>query len=92
MMAARARLTGDAEPAAKILAAPHPGQVTPVSANAGIRCRGYDGGMSPATALLLHGFASGPASMWRFREWLAELVVPGGGQGAARARRPRPGR
>ena len=29
--------------------------------------------MSPATALLLHGFASGPASMWRFQEWLAEL-------------------
>ena len=29
--------------------------------------------MSPATALLLHGFTSGPASMWRFREWLAGL-------------------
>ena len=29
--------------------------------------------MSPATALLLHGFTSGPASMWRFQEWLAEL-------------------
>src|SRR5262249_51711284 len=28
---------------------------------------------SPATALLLHGFTSGPASMWRFREWLAGL-------------------
>jgi pimeloyl-ACP methyl ester carboxylesterase len=42
---------------------------------------GYDGGMSPATALLLHGFASGPASMWRFQEWLAEL----GYQAEARA-------
>jgi pimeloyl-ACP methyl ester carboxylesterase len=29
--------------------------------------------MSPATALLLHGFTNGPASMWRFQEWLAEL-------------------
>lgn len=29
--------------------------------------------MSSATALLLHGFTSGPASMWRFREWLAEF-------------------
>jgi len=37
--------------------------------------------MSPATALLLHGFASGPASMWRFQEWLAEL----GYQAEARA-------
>jgi len=27
--------------------------------------------MSPATALLLHGFTNGPASMWRFQEWLA---------------------
>jgi pimeloyl-ACP methyl ester carboxylesterase len=52
-----------------------------VPANANIRCRGYDGGMSPATALLLHGFASGPASMWRFQEWLAEL----GYQAEARA-------
>ena len=42
---------------------------------------GYYGGMPPATALLLHGFASGPASMWRFREWLAEL----GYQAEARA-------
>ena len=37
--------------------------------------------MPPATALLLHGFASGPASMWRFQEWLAEL----GYQAEARA-------
>jgi pimeloyl-ACP methyl ester carboxylesterase len=37
--------------------------------------------MSPATALLLHGFASGPASMWRFQEWLADL----GYQAEARA-------
>src|ERR1700678_1061874 len=37
--------------------------------------------MSPATALLLHGFTSGPASMWRFQEWLAEL----GYQAEARA-------
>ena len=46
-----------------------------------IRFQGYDGGMPPATALLLHGFASGPASMWRFQEWLAEL----GYQAEARA-------
>jgi len=37
--------------------------------------------MPPATALLLHGFTSGPASMWRFQEWLAEL----GYQAEARA-------
>ena len=37
--------------------------------------------MSPATALLLHGFTSGPASMWRFQEWLAGL----GYQAEARA-------
>ena len=37
--------------------------------------------MSPASALLLHGFPSGPASMWRFQEWLAEL----GYQAEARA-------
>jgi len=37
--------------------------------------------MPPATALLLHGFTSGPASMWRFQEWLAEL----GYQAQARA-------
>lgn len=29
--------------------------------------------MSPATALLLHGFTNNPASMWRFQEWLAGL-------------------
>jgi pimeloyl-ACP methyl ester carboxylesterase len=28
--------------------------------------------MPPATALLLHGFTNGPASMWRFQEWLTE--------------------
>jgi pimeloyl-ACP methyl ester carboxylesterase len=37
--------------------------------------------MPPATALLLHGFTSGPASMWRFQEWLAGL----GYQAEARA-------
>src|ERR1700722_709689 len=59
----------------------------------------YDDGMSPATALLLHGFTSGPASMWRFGEWLAGLGYQGeargqlghGGPaaGVARAARPR---